>query len=96
MRSSSLAIVLAALSLGAPAVVQAQAAPIAAPQPGEGKEDARLKQLFHDSDEASLARNPISGIFRGDMRRADRIGDFFSDAYIAAERAASLPVPAHA
>ncbi|GAA3269372.1 hypothetical protein GCM10020258_41970 [Sphingomonas yabuuchiae] len=72
-----------------PAIVQAQATPIAAPQPGEGKEDARLKQLFHDSDEASLARNPISGIFRGDMRRADRIGDFFSDAYIAAERAAT-------
>jgi uncharacterized protein (DUF885 family) len=89
LRSSSLAIVLAALALSAPAIASAQATPIAAPQPGEGKEDARLKKLFHDSDEASLARNPINGIFRGDMRRADRIGDFFSDAYIAAERAAA-------
>ncbi|MEG3090112.1 DUF885 domain-containing protein [Sphingomonas sp. PB1R3] len=87
MRLLSLAIVLAATA--SPSVALAQATPIAAPQPGEGKADARLKQLFHASDEASLARNPISGLFRGDMRRADRIGDIFSDAYIAAERAAA-------
>jgi len=87
LRLLSLAIVLAATAH--PCVALAQATPIAAPQPGEGKADARLKQLFHASDEASLARNPISGLFRGDMRRADRIGDIFSDAYIAAERAAA-------
>ena len=28
----------------------------------------RLFQLFKDSDEASLKLNPISGIYRGDMR----------------------------
>lgn len=90
MRLLPLAALLASLSLPAmtvPAV--AQALPPAPPQPGDGPEDARLKQLFHDSDEASLARNPINGIFRGDMRRADRVGDFFSDSYIAAERAAA-------
>ncbi len=87
MRLLSLAIVLAVSAT--PALALAQATPIAAAQPGEGKEDARLKRLFHDSDEASLARNPINGLFRGDMRRADRIGDFFSDAYINAERAAA-------
>lgn len=71
------------------APVLAQALPPAPPQPGDGPEDAPLKRLFHESDEASLARNPINGIFRGDMRRADQVGDFFSDRYIAAERAAA-------
>jgi uncharacterized protein (DUF885 family) len=45
--------------------------------------------LFKASDEASLERNPISAIFRGDMRYADRLGDYLSDEYYAAERAAA-------
>jgi len=49
----------------------------------------RLFQLFKDSDEASLKRNPINALFRGDMRYADRLGDFITDQYYAAERAAS-------
>ncbi|MDQ1156239.1 uncharacterized protein (DUF885 family) [Sphingomonas sp. SORGH_AS 950] len=90
MRLLPLAALLAAATLPVPfAIAAAQALPPSPAQPGEGKEDARLKQLFHDSDEASLARNPISGLFRGDMRRADRIGDFYSDAYIQAERQAA-------
>ena len=90
MRLLPLAALLAAATLPVPfASAAAQALPPTPAQPGEGKEDARLKQLFHDSDEASLARNPISGLFRGDMRRADRIGDFYSDAYIQAERQAA-------
>ena len=50
--------------------------------------DARLIALFHDSDEASLKRNPLNALFRGDMRYADRFGDYVSDTYFAAERAA--------
>ena len=50
---------------------------------------ARLHRLFHDSDEANLRRNPLSAIFRGDLRYADRLGDFFTDAYTQAEKAAA-------
>ena len=65
----------------------APASPVAA-SPDEAA-SARLHQLFRDSDEASLRRNPLSAIFRGDLRYADRFGDYVSDAYYAAERAAS-------
>jgi uncharacterized protein (DUF885 family) len=50
--------------------------------------DTRLLTLFHDSDEAYLQRNPINALFRGDLRYADRLGDYVSDAYFAGERAA--------
>jgi uncharacterized protein (DUF885 family) len=69
-----------------PAPAAAAAEPASAPAQSE---DQKLKQLFHDSDEASLKRNPISGIFRGDLRYADRFGDYITDAYFDAERAAS-------
>ena len=49
----------------------------------------KLKALFAADDEASLKRNPLNGLFRGDMRYADRFGDFVSDAYFDAERAAA-------
>ena len=48
-----------------------------------------LWALFRESDEASLRRNPISALFRGDMRYADRLGDFITDEYFAGERAAA-------
>jgi uncharacterized protein (DUF885 family) len=48
----------------------------------------RLKQLFAESDEASLKRNPLNALFRGDMRYADQLGDYVSDAYYDAERRA--------
>jgi uncharacterized protein (DUF885 family) len=51
--------------------------------------DARLRRLFHDSDEDNLRRNPIQGMFRGDYRYAAHLGDYISDAYFAAERAAA-------
>ena len=76
------AILLASLSPLAVAV-PVQAAPAEAQTA-----DARLKQLFIDSDEANLRRNPISALFRGDLRYADRLGDYISDAYFAAERKA--------
>ena len=49
----------------------------------------RLFKLFAQDNEASLERNPLSAIFRGDLRYADRLGDFGSDAYNDAERAAA-------
>lgn len=50
---------------------------------------ARLRALFAASDEASLERNPIQALGRGDPRYADRFGDYISDAYFSAERAAA-------
>lgn len=81
-------VLLAALLVGtaaAPSLAQT-AAPAAAPATSA---DARLRALFHESDEASLKRNPVSALFRGDMRYADQLGDYFTDAYLAAERAAA-------
>ncbi len=75
-------IALAVAANGAPAAKQA--APTAALSAHE-----KLFKLFVDSDEASLKRNPISALFRGDMRYADRLGDYMTDAYYNAERAAS-------
>ena len=49
----------------------------------------RLHKLFVDSDEASLKRNPLSALFRGDLRYADRLGDFGTEAFFNAERAAN-------
>ena len=57
--------------------------------PAAGTPSARLRQLFHDSDEANLRRNPLSAMFRGDFRYADRLGDVLTDAYFAAERSAA-------
>lgn len=48
-----------------------------------------LWQLFRDSDEDSLRRNPILALFRGDMRYADQLGDNITDAYFDGERAAT-------
>src|SRR3954469_20248788 len=49
----------------------------------------QLFQLFQESDEASLKRNPIQALFRGDLRYADRLGDNITDQYFAGERAAA-------
>src|SRR5690349_6271312 len=58
------------------------------PEPQVSAHD-RLFQLFKDSDEASLKRNPLQALFRGDMRYADQLGDFITDAYFAGELAAA-------
>ena len=85
MRKFLAAVLLAGTALvAAPAL--GQAVPPPAPQPGDGPEDARLKQLFHDSDEANLKRNPIEGIFRGDLRYAAHLGDYLTEAHYAAEQ----------
>jgi uncharacterized protein (DUF885 family) len=77
------------------ASVQAQApaeppAPAVSPAPAAAETvHQRLHRLFHDSDEASLRRNPIQAMARGDYRYADRLGNTLSDAYYAAEKAAA-------
>ena len=82
------------MSLRLAAILLASLSPIAVAIPVQAAPaeaqtaDARLKQLFIDSDEANLKRNPISALFRGDLRYADRLGDYISDAYFAAERKA--------
>ena len=73
------------LAVTAPALAQAPATP---PATAQQSAHDRLFQLFKDSDEANLKRNPINAIFRGDMRYADRLGDFITDDYYAKEKAA--------
>jgi uncharacterized protein (DUF885 family) len=67
--------------------VAAPTAPLTA-EPAQSERD-RLFALFEASDEGSLQRNPLNAIFRGDLRFADRFGDYISDEYYAAERAAA-------
>ena len=69
--------------------LQAQAVPRGAPAARSATAAATLKNLFRESDEASLRRNPVMALARGDMRYADRLGDFLSDAYYQAEREAA-------
>ena len=81
----SIAMLLAATLLATPAFCQS-AAP--APAAAQSPEDARLLKLFHDSDEAMLKRQPIQALLRGDLRYADRLGDFYSDKAQAEAKAA--------
>ena len=83
-RLPALACLLMAGSFAAPCFAQPAPASATAAQ----SEDARLFALFATSDEASLKRNPLNALFRGDMRYADQLGDYISDAYFNAERAA--------
>jgi uncharacterized protein (DUF885 family) len=79
---------LLAITASAAAQTPAAAPPPAATQAQQSAHD-RLFQLFKESDEASLRRNPLNAIFRGDLRYADHFGDYISDAYYAGERAAA-------
>jgi uncharacterized protein (DUF885 family) len=65
----------------------AAAAPAATPAPAETASE-RLRALFARSDEDLLRRIPLAGIYRGDLRYADRFGDYLSEAFFAGERAA--------
>ena len=77
MRIATLVLPLAAI-IAAPVAAQADAGPA----------DAALRALFDRADAASLVRNPLSALDRGDTRHAERMGDNFSDAHDAAEAAA--------
>jgi uncharacterized protein (DUF885 family) len=87
LAAASLLVGCAAIATSTDADPPASRAAAAALAP-EGQHD-RLYQLFHESDEAHLRRNPIDAMFRGDYRYADRLGNNFSDEYHAAERAAA-------
>ncbi|WP_205481424.1 DUF885 domain-containing protein [Sphingomonas arenae] len=72
-----------------PPVTETPAAAPAALRATAESEKAKLWALFKQSDEDNLRRNPINALFRGDQRYADRLGDFISDEYYAAEKAAA-------
>jgi uncharacterized protein (DUF885 family) len=71
-----------------PAAPPVEAAPPPAAEPVMSEHE-KLFALFKASDEAQLQRNPIQGIFRGDLRYADEFGDYITDAYFAGEKAAA-------
>ncbi|MFM9899182.1 DUF885 domain-containing protein [Sphingorhabdus sp.] len=82
-------ILLASVALASPfgtTVVHAQATETAQPAATESQ---RLAALFAADDEASLKRNPLNALFRGDMRYADHFGDMITDAYFDNERSAA-------
>ncbi|KPF75784.1 hypothetical protein IP88_07015 [alpha proteobacterium AAP81b] len=88
MRSILLGAIATLALLAAPLPLAAQ--PAAAPAAAAATTPAAaLRALFAASDEASLKRNPLQGIFRGDLRYAGQFGDYLSDAYLAGEKAAA-------
>ena len=54
---------------------------------GEADAHDALFALFADADERNLKLNPMNALFRGDMRYADRLGDYLTDEYNDASRA---------
>jgi uncharacterized protein (DUF885 family) len=80
------AALLASTSALVPAFAADDAVQTEAKQLSEGE---KLKAIFAEDDEASLKRNPLNALFRGDMRYADKFGDFISDAYFNEERKAA-------
>ena len=82
-----------ALSLGACATTSQRAGAdaasdqVAASAASQDAAHDALFALFEDADERSLALNPMSALFRGDMRYADRLGDYLTDEYSDASRA---------
>lgn len=96
-RAFALAVLLSTAALSAcatapapvvPAAPPVEAAPPPSAEPVQSEHD-KLFSLFKASDEAQLQRNPIQGIFRGDLRYADRFGDYITDQYYAGEKAAA-------
>src|SRR5690348_15920707 len=88
MKSAVRLILSASLIALSPAAATAQPAPVPSAAAQASAHD-RLFQVFRQSDEASLQRNPLQALFRGDLRYADRLGDLFSDAHYQAEKAAA-------
>ncbi len=80
-------LVLAACATTGAEPVAAPAATTTAAAPASPHD--QLSRLFRDSDEASLRRNPLSALFRGDLRYADQLGDNITDAYFAGDRDAA-------
>ena len=89
MKFGASAAAIAALLACAPAPAVVQSAAPANPPAEATSHSAALAELFRQSDEASLRRNPQGALSRGDQRYADRLGDYPSDAYFEAERQAA-------
>lgn len=70
---------LATVALLSPLVATTAFAQATPPADAIANEGQRLAALFAADDEASLKRNPLNALFRGDMRYADQLGDFISD-----------------
>jgi len=90
MRTVVLAASALALGVTAGASAGASAAtpvPVSASTSAEG---AKLRAIFAASDEAQLKRNPLEALYRGDLRYADRLGDYLTPAYDRASAAAHL------
>lgn len=79
----------AALLVGAALPLQPVLAADPAPATASQSEHDKLFALFSASDEANLKRNPLSALFRGDMRYADRLGNYLTKEYNDAERKAA-------
>ena len=80
------AFAIAPLTISTPAIAgHHEEGEAAKPAATEGE---KMKALFAKSDAENLERNPIGALFRGDERYADRLGDYISDEYFAAEKAA--------
>jgi uncharacterized protein (DUF885 family) len=88
-RTALAALLTTSLLAGAAAAQIAPASPPAVQPAAETAHD-RLFRLFKQSDEDNLRRNPISGLFRGDLRYADQFGDYITDEYYAKEKAATV------
>ncbi|MCL6684784.1 DUF885 domain-containing protein [Sphingomonas alba] len=87
-RTAIFAALLSTTLFAIPSAASAQAAP--AMTASQQSAHDQLFNLFKQSDEDSLKRNPISGIFRGDLRYADQgLGDYITDEYFAKEKAAT-------
>jgi uncharacterized protein (DUF885 family) len=92
IRTATLALLSSSLIISSAAAAQttaAQPAPAASGSAAQKSAHDRLFELFKASDEASLRRNPLQALFRGDMRYADQLGDGISNEYFAAEKAAA-------
>ncbi len=87
-RKTTIAILLSTAILSF-APVAAQTPQAAGPAAAAETPHDRLFRLFKESDEAQLRRNPLFGIFRGDLRYADQFGDYITEEYYAGERAAA-------
>jgi uncharacterized protein (DUF885 family) len=87
MHGPKLLLTVALLGFGA-AAAAAQPQPAAPVATAEMSAHDRLWRLFKESDDASLERNPLQALFRGEARHPERLGDLYSDAHAAAEKGA--------
>jgi uncharacterized protein (DUF885 family) len=91
LSASACALVLASCATadsGPPPTAPADLAPLALPAAAAETPSQRLRALFARSDEDLLRRVPIAALYRGDLRYADRYGDYLSDAFYNGERTA--------